>query len=62
MNKPDFTRPDVHPALLPPREPVTSAIVHCKACGRRFPIGSMSYDGLCPECERAVRDLERGRL
>lgn len=34
----------------------------CRACGVRLDPDGLTDDELCPECDRAVKDLEGGKI
>ena len=34
----------------------------CRACGYKLDIDELTEDGLCCDCDKAVRDFEQGRI
>jgi len=38
------------------------ALVPCKACGRELDWCGLTEDGLCPDCDGAVREAEAGKV
>lgn len=50
---------DIHPRL---RANCSWRTQRCRACGQRFMIEALTEDVLCSECDRAVRELEKGRI